>query len=335
MVVLAREARGLSQYELAAHIGMSGTNLSKIERGDVVLGDEYLDALTEATHFPPQFFFRPGDILPVHLGFRRRLNVPVKLINIIHAKINVSRLHVELLSPLVLPNYQLRLPQHKVTDRLTPVKIAERVRRDWEIDKPVIPNMVKLLEDNGIVTLPLDLGTERVDSMHIFTAHNIPVIIYNKALAGDRQRFTLAYELGQLIMHRGQFVGDVDVSHEANQFAAAFLLPAKEIAEQLEDGITIASLATLKSKWKQSMISILYRADDLALITPNQKRYLVQQFNQLRIRRREPMELDVPQEESKLMKRWIADYRAKTRLGTSDMAAALCLHTDEFLELYA
>ena len=42
------------------------------------------------------------------------------------------------------------------------------------------------------------------------------------------------------------------------------------------------------------MIALLYRADDLGFVTANQKRYLLQQFNKLKIRRREPQELDVP-----------------------------------------
>ncbi|MBL0267161.1 MAG: hypothetical protein IPP99_00340 [Chitinophagaceae bacterium] len=70
-------------------------------------------------------------------------------------------------------------------------------------------------------------------------------------------------------------------------------------------------LGELKRKWKVSMIALLYRADDLGLLTPNQKRYLVQQFNQQNIRRREPQELDIPKENPKLMRRLLADYMGK------------------------
>ena len=83
------------------------------------------------------------------------------------------------------------------------------------------------------------------------------------------------------------------------------------------------------------MISLLYRSDDLGFITPNQKRYLVQQFNQLKIRRREPIDLDRPEEQPRLIKKWIADYRAKTKLGVAEMAAVLCLNVDDFLKAYS
>ena len=336
MVTLARESRGLSQGDLAHAMGMTAPHLSRIEKGDVMLTGEYIDRLAEATRFPKQFFYRTGDILPEHLAYRRRIHVSFKQLYAIQAWVNIIRLHVEQLAPLVLHRYQLRLPQYKVTERNTPAKIAERVRRDWELDKPVIPNMVRLLEDKGIVTIAVDFGTERVDSLHIITKDKIPVIIYNKLLLGDRQRFTLAYELGQLIMHSiDHLQPDTDISREANEFAAAFLMPSEAIRGDLRGDVTVALLAALKKKWKQSMISILYRADDLGLINANQKRSLLQQFNHLHIRRHEPLELDVPAEESKLMKHWIAEYRSKTGLGTAGVAEAFALRTDEFLELYA
>jgi len=125
------------------------------------------------------------------------------------------------------------------------------------------------------------------------------------------------------------------VSHEANAFAAELLMPAKDILADFKDGITIPLLGELKRKWKVSMIALLYRADDLGLLSPNQKRYLIQQFNQLQIRKREPMELDVAKEEPRLIKRWIADFRSKTTIGLVDMAALLFLNVDEFLELYS
>ena len=83
------------------------------------------------------------------------------------------------------------------------------------------------------------------------------------------------------------------------------------------------------------MIALLYRADHLGLITPNQKRYLIQQFNQLKLRRREPMELDITKEKPKLIKQWIAEYRTKTKLGTVEMASLFFLNIDEFMELYS
>jgi Zn-dependent peptidase ImmA (M78 family) len=128
---------------------------------------------------------------------------------------------------------------------------------------------------------------------------------------------------------------DRNINREANQFAAEFLMPEDEIRPDFERDVTVALLGELKRKWKVSMISLLYRADDLGYVSPNQKRYLIQQFNQLQIRRREPVELDVPIEKPKLLRRWIADFKDKNRFSTAKVAEALHLTTDEFIEVYS
>jgi Zn-dependent peptidase ImmA (M78 family)/DNA-binding Xre family transcriptional regulator len=335
MIVLARESRGWNQGELAEKIGMSPTNLSKIERNDIGIQKEVLETIADQTNFPLQFFYQPGTILPENLSYRKRETVAQKLITPINAQINIIRKHIQFLTT-VLNIHTPALPNVEVTEKQTPEKIAIKLRQLWNIESVIIDDLTRILEDHGIVINTFDFRTERVDSRSILTDEKLPIIFFNKVLLGDRQRFTLAYELGQLIMHTFNVVpSDRDISHEANAFAAEFLMPAKYIKEDFKNGVTIPILGELKRKWKVSMIALLYRADDLGFITPNQKRYLIQQFNQLKIRRREPIELDIPTEQPKLVKRWIADYRAKTKLGVVEMAALLCLNVDEFLELYS
>ena len=66
-----------------------------------------------------------------------------------------------------------------------------------------------------------------------------------------------------------------DISHEANEFAAEFLMPEKDIKGDFKDGVTLNILADLKRKWRVSMQALLYRANDIGVITDNQKRYLI------------------------------------------------------------
>ena len=335
MIVLARESRGWNQIELAEKIGMSATNLSKIERNDIGIHGEVLEAIADKTSFPLQFFYQPGTILPENLSFRKREIVAQKLITPINAQINIIRRHIQFLT-MALDIKTSFLPNLGVNEKQAPEKIANKLRQLWGVDSIVINNLTRLIEDHGIVVSTFNFGTERVDSRSILTDEKLPIIFFNKALLGDRQRFTLVYELGQLIMHTFNSVSPIrDISHEANAFAAEFLMPAKYIKEDFKNGITIPILGELKRKWKVSMIALLYRADDLGLMTPNQKRYLIQQFNQLKIRRREPIELDIPPEEPKLIKKWIAEYRSKMKIGVVEMSALLCLNVDEFLELYS
>jgi Zn-dependent peptidase ImmA (M78 family) len=118
-------------------------------------------------------------------------------------------------------------------------------------------------------------------------------------------------------------------------FAAGFLMPEKEIKSDFGEDITIPKLAELKRKWKVSMQSLAYRAADLELLTDNQKRYLLQQFNQLKIRRREPPELDIPIEQPKLLRNLITKYKTKAGLSLKEISSFFHLEPDEFTAKYS
>jgi len=335
MIKLARESRGINQAELAEKIGILPSHLSKIESDEVGISDEQLEGIAVATKYPSSFFYQDGRIMPENLAFRKRLKVPQKVLTPITGKINIIRKHAQFFTSS-LNIASTDVPSIRITESVTPDKAAIKLRQKWNVAEPIIPSVVKVLEDNGVLIASFDFGTERVDSRTIITDANFPLICYNHSLLGDRQRFSLAFELGQLVMHTNTDVAlERSISSEANLFAAEFLMPAKEIVKDFNDGVSIALLAELKKKWKVSMISLLYRADDLGLLTENQKRYLIEQFNKLGIRRREPPELDVPLETPKLMKSYIAEYRRKTKSSTADIAEKLCLNVDEFLQLYA
>lgn len=334
MIVLAREARQLNQHELAGRIHMSPTNLSKIERGDVGVSEELLEAIAECTGYPKHFFRQPGQVVPSHLCYRQRQHVAQRVLLPIHARANIIRQHVQFLTRS-LHVQAPTLPSFQLTEDASPASLAEKLRRHWDLAPGPLPNMCRILESKGIAVMTFDFGTSHVDSRSLITDEGHPLICLNKELPADRQRFSLAYELGQLVMHTGATISpDRDIAHEANAFASAFLMPEEDIRADFEEGISISLLGELKKKWKVSMIALLYRADHLGMITPNQKRYLVQQFNKLQIRKREPIELDITPEEPQLLKHWIATYRSKTGLGVMDISALLCLNVDEFMELY-
>src|SRR6266536_4089035 len=91
MIVLARESRGWNQAQLSEKIGMSATNLSKIERSDIGIQKEIIETISEQTQYPLQFFYQPGTILPENLSYRKRETVAQKLITPINAQINIIR----------------------------------------------------------------------------------------------------------------------------------------------------------------------------------------------------------------------------------------------------
>ncbi|MBS1586530.1 MAG: ImmA/IrrE family metallo-endopeptidase [Bacteroidetes bacterium] len=334
MIILAREARGITQLELSEKIGMSRTNIGKMENGDIGVKEDILTAIADATSYPISFFRQDEEVFPEPLAIRKRDSVAQGILTPINAKTNIIRFHLQYLLKALDITAPI-LPIQQVDEAHSPLEIATALRDKWKIKSPVIDNITALLESKGIAIGSFDFGTERVDSKCVLTKEKYPLLIANRTLLGDRQRFSLSYQLGHLLMHMPyKLTHDRDISHEANLFAAEFLMPENDIRSDFENGITVPLLADLKLKWKVSMISLLYRADDLGYLTPNQKRYLLQQFNEQKLRRREPTELDITIEKPVLVRKWIAEVKSKLKLDTKGMAGFLHLNTDEFIEIY-
>lgn len=341
MVILAREVRRISQKELAEKLGTSPAFICKVETDVRTLTVETLSRMSKFLKFPAGFFYQAGEAyLPMSLNYRKREHVSSKLLNPLEANINLYRLHIEAIADK-LKLEEAYVPVVDLQKLGSIEQVAKQLRKFWKMPKGTVENLTELLEQNGIIVISFDFGTERVDSRTIFTKYKQPIIFINKLHHADRQRFSLAYELGHLVMHTGTMPSyDRDISHEANLFAAGFLMPETEIRKDFEKGqgqasITIPLLGELKRKWKVSMIALLYRSADLGFLTDNQKRYLLQQFNQLKIRRREPMELDFPKEKPKLLRDLITRYKNADRFSVKEMAQSLHLDQEEFISRYA
>lgn len=333
MITIARESRALVHVELADKMEVSKPTAWRWENEEFGISSDVIEKLSRTLHFPESFFYQKGEVLPLSLSYRKRNIVAAKIMSQIEANINISRLNMEqLLSTIKFDD--IKLPVLDVNKYGTPQECAKQLRKVWKLDRGAIENLSEVLEDHKILLLNLNFDTERVDGRCTMVLDKFPLIVSNKALLGDRQRFTLAYELGHLVMHLYTSPAyDRDLSHEANLFAAELLMPERDIKNDLQD-LSLPKLGELKRKWKVSMQSLVYRASDLELLTDNQKRYILQQFNNQNIRRREPKELDVPTEHYKLLRDLLTQYRTKQKLSVAKMASFLHLEQDDFLERY-
>src|SRR5215216_2081841 len=98
MVTLAREARGLTQQDLAQKLKLHKANVSRLEKGNTNVQRDTLLAISVATCYPPQFFTQQGNFIPVNLAYRKREKVHLKLLTPIEAKMNVIRRHVQFIT---------------------------------------------------------------------------------------------------------------------------------------------------------------------------------------------------------------------------------------------
>ncbi len=332
MITLARESRGLNLVELGKLLKFTTQAAWQLEN-EYNVSAEMLESLSKALNYPQSFFLQEGEGQPLPLSYRKRSVVPTWILAKVDANVNIFRLNLEKL----LGTFSYPEPEIPVLDVLklgTPQECAKKLRKLWKIEKAEIKNLSEVLEANKIMLLSFPFDTDRVDGKCTIASGKYPLIVTNRKLFGDRQRFTLAYHLGYIVMHwKTSPEFDRDLSHEANLFAAEFLMPDKDIANDLEN-VTFKELGVLKKKWKSSMISLLYRSEDLKLTTPNQKRYILEQFNNSGIRKREPLELDIPIEKYKLVKDLITKYKTKQELSLKKLAGFFNLEEQDFLERY-
>jgi Zn-dependent peptidase ImmA (M78 family)/DNA-binding XRE family transcriptional regulator len=333
MITIARESRGMVHLDIAEQLNVSKPTAWRWENDEFGISEDIVSKLSTTLKYPKSFFYQKGEVLPLSLSYRKRNIVAAKLMSQIEANINVSRLNIEQL--LKAMQYKdIKLPVLDVNKYGSPQECAKQLRKLWKVEKGTINNLSELLEAHNILLLNFDFNTERVDGRCTMALDKFPIIVTNKTLLGDRQRFTLAYELGHLVMHLYTAPAhDRDLSHEANLFAAELLMPEKDIDKDLDD-LSLPKLGELKRKWKVSMQSLLYRASDLELFSDNHKRYLLQQFNQQNIRRREPKELDIPTENYKLVRDLMTQYRTKQKISIAKMALFLHLEQDDFMQRY-
>lgn len=294
IISLARESRGILQRQLAMEVSVTQGTLSKIEGLELVPPDDLIKKFSKALGYPEGLFFLQGSEVPPMLSFiRKTKKVSQKVLKRVNATVNLYRIIIE--SAIEKSKIDLSIPEIFYS---SPEQAAIELRKQWAMQPGVVGTLTELLENHGIILFGFDFKAPNLDSRPILTEKKHPIIIYNQRLLGDRLRFTLAFELGNIVMH---VFNPVDLKHQANLFAAEFLMPEENIRKDFNENITIELLAELKLKWKVSMQSLLFRANTLGIITDNQKRYLWSQFKSRGIDKREPPEVDIPVEKSNLI----------------------------------
>ncbi len=332
MVILGRESRGLSQTELANKLNVTQGRISKIEMGLLPVPDDLLTLLSEVLDYPKHFFLQEGSIKGVGIAeifHRKRQDVPKGTLSKIYAQMEIRLRHISLLlRALEIPCKVPRFDADEYNGQIE--EIARLVRATWHLDRGPIQDLTQAVEDAGILVIPMDFGTKRVDAISRWIPGLPPLFFVNIHSPKDRYRFSLAHELGHIVMHE---LPNPDIEEQANRFAAEFLLPEREIAPNLTE-LSLPRLAILKRHWKVSMAALLKRAGDLGTITANQARYLWAQMAKAGYKTREPAELDVKGEQPHLLNELIEKYRNDLNYSIDELSQVLALNKEEFWSLY-
>jgi Zn-dependent peptidase ImmA (M78 family)/transcriptional regulator with XRE-family HTH domain len=291
LLTLAREYRGLSQADLAEQSGLSQGYISKVENRVLEPSEEAIDRLATTLDWPPSFFAR-GDrvygFATACMYHRKRAALPVHALRQVQAQVNVLRMSIVPMLRDVVISGENTIPMLDI-DAYDgdAARIAQLVRASWRLPLGPIESMVATVESAGALVYRIDFGTRLLDAVSHWSPDMPPLFFLSEAAPTDRLRFSMAHELGHVIMHA---LPTREMEREADLFAAEFLMPAREIGPALR-GIDLASAAQLKSYWRVAMSALIRRARDLEQITPKRASHLYMQMSSLGIRTVEPVEL--------------------------------------------
>ncbi|MDD5274375.1 MAG: XRE family transcriptional regulator [Methylovulum sp.] len=312
----ARKAAGLGLRAVAAQADLSHTTVSKFEKELQKPSSAQLLKLAKVLGVRTEYFFRPHTLKIDGIEYRKKSTLPQKSLDKIQADMfdQAERWH-ELLSlypqspirPFALPD---GLPG-RISEAGQVEAVAENVRTAWKLGVNCIPELIDTLEAQGVMVI-----VSTIDNGHKFDGlaaaiNNIPVIVVGANWTGDRQRFTLAHELGHLLL-KGRLEGGLAEDEEAlcNRFAGAFLLPKQTLVGHLGDNrqrLEINELYLLKHEFGLSMQGVLFRALQTGIIAQTTFQGLYRQFSANGWRTREPKR-QYPSEQTILFKQLV--YRA-------------------------
>lgn len=335
-IIIAREYRKIKQSKLLEilnkkySIKITQSDLSRIEKGyKVNISQELITAISEILDFPPTFFYMEGDIIDVKLSlFRKRQKLKSSDISFILGSVNIF---VDICNLLLNDTKELNIdvPYFPIEKYKNPEQIARALRIHWNIPQGPIMNLTEIMEDNGIIINYIDPNSKYFDGCS-YTKYGLYFVFINPNMPGDRQRFTLAHELGHIIM-RNSSSPIKESENEANRFAAEFLMPEIEIGYNLKK-IDLEKACYLKPYWKVSIAAIIRRALTLKYI--NQARYksLCSYMAQKGYNTKEPF--DIPKEIPTLFKEIIDIYRKEDNLSYDKIAQMTHIPKIELLKFY-
>jgi Zn-dependent peptidase ImmA (M78 family)/DNA-binding XRE family transcriptional regulator len=332
MLRLARDAREVTQSDLAQATGFTQALVSKLENG--LIGqpsDEVVEKICTTLKFPRSFFYqreRQIGFPPFH--YRKRQKLGAKPLAHIGAIINIRRQHVAKLMRSYELNTLKPIPQIDLDESgLTPERVAERLRSYWMLPRGPVENVVEIVERAGGIVILCRFGTGLLDGLSFRSEGLPPLFFMNRDVPGDRFRFSLAHELGHIVLHNISSEDD-RMEAEAHRFAAAFLMPESDIRPYLST-VKLSTLGRVKGYWRVSIKSLIKRAHDLKLITDHYYKILNIQYNKS-FKEGEPV--DIPLEQPFLLKDIIRYHTDTLGYSIGDLASLFCLNEDDVKRAY-
>ena len=266
-IKLARSMKGMSQRAVAESAGISATAVSKFERGLAQPRPSTLMRISRALSTEIEFFFKETRVRELRatyrkhsrLGLRSQRQLEAEVVNAVEKYMSIEE---------VFPGdfaLDCDLTRYSVTSEKDAECAAQRLRSRWNLGAGPVGDLTGRLEDNCVKVVEVR-GIAGFDGFSCWVNEEEPIIAFNGDMPGERQRFSLAHELGHLVL---QVEEQSLIEMVANRFAAAFLIPREAALSELgprRENLSFEELLLLKQEYGVSIQSWIRRAHDLNII---------------------------------------------------------------------
>jgi transcriptional regulator with XRE-family HTH domain len=253
-------AKGWSQADLARRLGRTQTALSLWEGGKRVPGLDDLMDLSDALDCELGYFFPPDEV-----------RQPIAMLLRGTAERIASRELEKLLDQLLAEAEQRGLPPQTINvGATTPARAVDELLEKAKVQQPPVP-VQDLAAACGLIVITRPMPDEL--SGLVFDMDDAAVIAVNSGHSDNRQRFSVAHELGHhLLSHHDRFHIDLtegdppgydwQIERAANEFAADVLMPREMVLDEYE---RIQDTHRLAKRFKVSELAMGYRLVNLGL----------------------------------------------------------------------
>ena len=295
----ARILRGLTVAELAERVSQQRQTLSMYEINKSQPSTKVVEMLSKELHFPTNYFYEKSIDRKGTVYFRSLLTTNKRYRNEQIAKMEIlSSIYNFLNDYIEFPAFD----RQAIPCGLNPKETAAKLREEWNLGLEPIENLVSVVEQHGILVTSFDTSIDDIDAFSeplLFDDSSTFLIAYsNNKTSAARIHFDIAHELGHIFLH--DWNDDIeDISkdefktreQEANDFAAAFLLPEEAFRNDVScDPCNLMYYKQLKRKWRASIAALIRRAKDLNIISMDKYQMLIRTMQRRGQRKEEPLD---------------------------------------------
>lgn len=330
-LTLAREFRGLTKAELAKLVNKTPGAISQFESGITNPDAKTLKAIGFTLGFPIRFFCRTLMTKPITIEqchFRCLRSASQKHRRQVLANGRLFQNLVEQLEEFIeLPLERLSdIPQPHNLGNSEIENFAVEVRQRWGLGLGPIPELIQLLEANGVICSFVSEANLDVDAFSFWESGRPYICLTRSKGSTSRVRFDCAHELGHLLMHVDVQPGNKELEAQANRFAGAFLVPREVFLKEYPRRFSLDAYFELKKRWKVSAAALIRRAYDLECMSEATYRRAFIQLNQTGARYNEPFE--PPSESLSVISQALTI--AEDEMSQSDLSNLLCIRQTDF-----